>query len=101
MSEEDRAEQVRAEADRLVQRLKGARQRLGAARAPASPPQPRADEQPGNDDDKVRLLLTPTADRVAQLHGIARSLADGTLTDQSAEEAVRALSATQPVRRPR
>lgn len=81
------SEEVRGEAARLVRRLEVARERLVAV--------------PGFDDDETCDLLTPAADRVARLHELARALANGALSEESAEEAVRALTATQPVRRPR
>lgn len=104
---------VRGEADRLVRRLELARARLDAAldpREPApapgtAPPQPLA---PGGRvstrtgiDDEVRALLAPAVARVARLHEIARSLADGTTSDASAAQAVWALADTQPTRRSR
>ncbi|MDV8002278.1 hypothetical protein [Rhodococcus sp. IEGM 1408] len=112
--------EVRGEAARLARRLEAAEQRLDAARAPASPPPPRAAESEvrrvdGTDrtdgvdridridqvDDEVRALLTPAANRVAELVELARALADGTVSDESADEAARTIAAAQPSRRPR
>lgn len=98
------SEEVRGEAARLVQRLAVARERLDAVLAPRAAEVTTAgsaNERTRIDDDEARVLLTPTADRVARLLGLARALADGTLSDESAAEAVRDLTATQPVRRPR
>ncbi|MDX2357068.1 hypothetical protein [Dietzia sp. PP-33] len=81
---------VRGEAARLAVRLEVARERLDAARRPGI-----------DDDDEVRALLGPAADRIARLHGIARELADGTTPDASAATAASELAATQPTRRPR
>lgn len=52
-------------------------------------------------DDEVRALLAPASNRVAELVELARALADGSLSDESAEESARAIAATQPSRRPR
>ncbi|MFN3601030.1 MAG: hypothetical protein ACK4UY_06550 [Dietzia sp.] len=104
------AADVRGEADRLVRRLELARARLDAVldpRDPATPPpQPGARggsvaSRPGIDDDEVRTLLTPAIARVTRLTDVARSLADGTASEASAAQAVRALAGTQPTRRPR
>ena len=54
-----------------------------------------------DDDDELRDLLNPAIDRVTRLVSLARSLADGTLPEESAGEAARAIAATQPARRPR
>lgn len=78
---EVRSSEVRAEAGRLASRLEVARTRL--------------------DDDEVRDLLAPALARVARLHDIARSLADGTTSDAAAARAVRDVADTQPTRRPR
>lgn len=91
------SEEVRAEAARLAHRLEGARDRLVAT----TTAQPRTTTTTELDDDEVRALLTPAIDRVALLAQLARSLADGTLSDESAEEAARAIAATQPFRRAR
>ncbi|WP_168169056.1 hypothetical protein, partial [Dietzia sp. HMSC21D01] len=50
------------------------------------------------DDDEVRALLSPAADRIARLTEIAGALADGTLSEASAGEAARAVAASQPHR---
>lgn len=107
-------EDVRGEAARLRRRLKVARGRLDAVL--------HAGDQPGtgevgdaaggdtgargglariDDDDEVRALLRPAADRIARLLELADALADGTLSDASAEEAARSVADTQPFRRPR
>lgn len=78
---EVRSSEVRAEAGRLASRLEVARTRL--------------------DDDEVRDLLAPALARVARLHDIARSLADGTTSEAAAARAVEELTDTQPTRRPR
>ncbi|AWH94573.1 hypothetical protein [Dietzia psychralcaliphila] len=110
----DHDAEVRGEAARLVHRLELARTRLDAALDPrdptpapgSPPPPPRAPAGgvatgPGLDDDEVRTLLAPAVARVARLHEIARSLADGSASEESAAQAVRALADTQPNRRPR
>ena len=70
--------------------------RGGCSTRPARPQPPRID-----DDDELRDLLNPAIDRVTRLVSLARSLADGTLPEESAGEAARAIAATQPARRPR
>ena len=53
------------------------------------------------DDDELRDLLDPAIDRVARVIELARALADGRLSEESADEAARAVAAGQPFRRPR
>lgn len=95
------SEEVRAEAARLAHRLEGARDRLVGTATATTTAQSRTTTTTELDDDEVRALLTPAIDRVALLAQLARSLADGTLSDESAEEAARAIAATQPFRRAR
>lgn len=90
-----RGEAVRDEAARLARRLDVAGRLLDEARPPRHQPT-RID-----DDDELRDLLNPAIDRVTRLVSLARSLADGTLPEESAGEAARAIAATQPARRPR
>ena len=90
--------EVRGEAARLARRLEAAGQRLDAARTGGSE---RTATTIEGVDDEVRALLAPTANRIAELVELARALADGTLSDESAEEAARAIAATHPSRRPR
>lgn len=93
--------EVRGEAARLVRRLEAAEQRLAEAHTPRgrgeSAPRRRINEV----DDEVRTLLAPASNRVAELVELARALADGSLSDESAERSARAIAATQPSRRPR
>ncbi|WP_131885818.1 hypothetical protein [Dietzia cinnamea] len=88
-------EAVRGEAARLLRRLEVARDRLDRARSE------RASDAAGvdrGDDDEVRALLGPAADRIARLAELAGALADGTLTEASAGEAARAVATSQPHR---
>ena len=90
-----RGEAVRGEAARLLRRLEVARDRLDRARSE------RASDAAGvdrGDDDEVRALLGPAADRISRLAELAGALADGTLTEASADEAARAVVASQPHR---
>ena len=90
-----RAEAARAEAVRLLRRLEVASDRLDRARSE------RASDAAGvdrGDDDEVRALLGPAADRIARLAELAGALADGTLSEASAGEAARAVAASQPHR---
>jgi len=90
-----RAEAARAEAVRLLRRLEVASDRLDRARSE------RASDAAGvdrGDDDEVRALLGPAADRIARLAELAGALADGTLTEASAGEAARAVATSQPHR---
>ena len=80
---------------RIARRLDVAGRLLDEARPPRHQPT-RID-----DDDELRDLLNPAIDRVTRLVSLARSLADGTLPEESAGEAARAIAATQPARRPR
>lgn len=103
-------EDVRGEAARLRHRLEVARGRLdavlehgGGDGRGAAP----ADAGAGvgvariDDDDEVRSLLRPAADRIACLLELAGALADGTLSEMSAGESARAVADAQPFRRPR
>ncbi|WP_236885757.1 hypothetical protein [Dietzia massiliensis] len=90
-----RGEAVRGEAVRLLRRLEVASDRLDRARSE------RASDAAGvdrGDDDEVRALLGPAADRIARLAELAGALADGTLTEASAGEAARAVATSQPHR---
>lgn len=95
-----RGEAVRDEAARLARRLDVAGRLLDEARPPRHQP-PRHQPPRIDDDDELRDLLNPAIDRVTRLVSLARSLADGTLPEESAGEAARAIAATQPARRPR
>ena len=95
MADAVRGEAVRGEAARLVRRLEVARDRLGRARGE------RASDAAGvdrGDDDEVRALLGPAADRIARLAELAGALADGSLTEASAGEAARAVATSHPHR---
>ena len=107
-------EDVRGEAARLRRRLKVARGRLDAVlHAGAQPGTSRVGDAAGgdagargglariDDDDEVRALLRPAADRIARLLELTDGLADGTLSEASAGDAARAVADTQPFRRPR
>lgn len=109
-------EDVRGEAARLAERLQLAFDRLGSALpvnsalpapsdAAGSPGGPVGSAAAGivrlDDDDEVAGFLRPSADRIAQLLDLAHSLADGTLSPESAEAATRAVADLQPYRRPR
>ena len=90
-----RGQAVRGEAARLLRRLEVARDRLDRARGE------RASDAAGidrGDDDEVRALLGPAADRIARLAELAGALADGSLTEASAGEAAREVAASQPHR---
>lgn len=93
-----RGEAVCGEAARLVRRLEVARDRLGRARGERASDAAGADR---GDDDEVRALLGPAADRIARLAELAGALADGSLTEASAGEAARAVATSQPHRRVR
>lgn len=113
------ADEARAEAARLWDRLGVASARLEALLPPGGEAVPGEGDEavPGegaaprggvarfDDDDTVnselRSLLTPAAARVSRLLGLAGSVADGALTEESATQAARAIAAEQPHRRPR
>ncbi len=86
---------MRGEAARLLRRLEVAGARLDRARGGHASDTAGAER---GDDDEVRALLSPAADRIARLAEIAGALADGTLTEASAGEAARAVAASQPHR---
>ncbi|MFL0579990.1 hypothetical protein [Dietzia sp. 179-F 9C3 NHS] len=110
---------VRGEAARLSRRLAVARERLAAAPSPRAagaparvPTRANAQSARGSDgagpgarvegaDDEVRALLHPAGDRLARLAALVEALAGGELSEEAAAEAARAVSADQPVRRPR
>ncbi|MCT1433457.1 hypothetical protein [Dietzia maris] len=107
-------EDVRGEAARLRRRLKVARGRLDAVlHAGDQPGTSRVGDAAGgdtgargglariDDDDEVRALLRPAADRIARLLELTDGLADGTLSEASAGDAARAVTDAQPFRRPR
>jgi hypothetical protein len=107
-------EDVRGEAARLRRRLGVARGRLDALLQAAGDPGTGGvgDAAGGDsaargglaridDDDEVRALLRPAADRIARLLELTDGLADGTLSEASAGDAARAVADTQPFRRPR
>lgn len=107
-------EDVRGEAARLRRRLGVARGRLDAVLQAAGDPGTGGvgDAAGGDsaargglaridDDDEVRALLRPAADRIARLLELTDGLADGTLSEASAGDAARAVADTQPFRRPR
>ena len=52
-------------------------------------------------DDEVRTLLGPAVERLGRLAELTRALAGGTLSEEDASAAVRALAASQPTRGPR
>ncbi|MGX1769144.1 hypothetical protein ACWIFB_00470 [Dietzia sp. NPDC055340] len=98
------------EAARLRDRLGVASARLEALLPPEDPAAPGEGAAPRGgvarfDDDTVnsglRSLLAPAAARVSRLLELAGSVADGTLTEESATRAARAIAAEQPHRRPR
>ena len=98
------------EAARLRDRLGVASARLDALLPPEDPAAPGEGAAPRGgvarfDDDAVnselRSLLAPAAARVSRLLELAGSVADGTLTEESATRAARAIAAEQPHRRPR
>lgn len=88
-------EAVHGEAARLLRRLEVARDHLDRTRGERVSDAAGADR---GDDDEVRALLGPAADRIARLTEIAGALADGTLTEASAGEAARAVATSQPHR---
>ena len=99
------------EAARLRDRLGVASARLEALLPPEDPAAPGEGAAPRggvarfDDDDAInselRSLLSPAAARVSRLLELAASVADGTLTEESATRAARAIAAEQPHRRPR
>lgn len=98
------------EAARLRDRLGVASARLEALLPPEDPAAPGEGAAPRGgvarfDDDAVnselRSLLAPAATRASRLLELAGSVADGTLTEESATRAARAIAAEQPHRRPR
>lgn len=93
-----RADAVRGEAARLLRRLEGARGHLDRARDRRGVG---AAEGSGVDDDEVRALLGPAAARIARLAELTGALADGTLTEDAAGTAARAVADSQPHRRSR
>lgn len=96
-------EDVRGEAARLQRRLGVASDHLaaildgvGEGAAGARGGVARID-----DDDEVRALLRPAADRITRLLELTGALADGTLSGASAGDSARAVADDQPFRRPR
>lgn len=98
------------EAARLRDRLGVASARLEALLPPEDSAAPGEGAAPRGgvarfDDDAVnselRSLLAPAAARASRLLELAGSVADGTLTEESATRAARAIAAEQPHRRPR
>lgn len=89
---------VRGEAARLLRRLEGARGHLDRARDRRGSG---AAGGSGVDDDEVRALLGPAAARIARLAELTGALADGTLTEDAAGTAARAVADSQPHRRAR
>lgn len=95
-------EDVRGEAARLRRRLGVAHDRLAAILGAAGVPGATGEGVSRiDDDDEVRALLRPAADRVARLLELTDALADGTVSEASAGDAARAVADTQPFRRPR
>lgn len=102
-------EDVRGEAARLAARLRLARGHLDSA----LPGRTNEGGVPGGafasgtegitrlDDDEVAEFLRPSADRIAQLLDLTHSLADGTLSQDSAGDAAQTVADLQPHRRPR
>ena len=86
---------MHGEAARLLRRLEGARDHRDRTRGERVSDAAGADR---GDDDEVRALLGPAADRIARLAELAGALADGTLTEASAGEAARAVATSQPHR---
>ena len=110
----DANEDVRGEAARLRRRLGVARGRLDALLQAAGDPGTGGvgDAAGGDsaargglaridDDDEVRALLRPAADRIARLLALTDGLAAGTLSEAAVRDAARAVADTQPFRRPR
>lgn len=102
-------EDVRGEAARLAGRLRLAREHLDAALPGHANEGGVSDGTVRSgatgitrlDDDEVAEFLRPAADRIAQLLDLAHSLADGTLSPESAGDAARTVADLQPYRRPR
>ncbi|WP_314037140.1 hypothetical protein [Dietzia sp. CH92] len=94
-----RADAVRGEAARLLRRLEGARGHLDRARDRRG--SGAAEGSGVDDDDEVRALLGPAAARIARLAELTGALADGTLTEDAAGTAARAVADSQPHRRSR
>ncbi|UVE94488.1 hypothetical protein [Dietzia sp. B32] len=107
-------EDVRGEAARLRRRLAVARDRLGAVlRAGGDPGTGEVGAVAGgdagarggvariDDDDEIRVLLRPAASRITRLLELTGAVVDGALSQAAAEEAARAVSGSQPLRRPR
>lgn len=99
----DVEEAARGEAARAARRLEAARERIVAAREQGGAAG--SDTAWGGFDDDVddtlRSLLAPAVDRISRVTDLAAAMADGALSEESAEGAARAIAADQPHRRPR
>lgn len=69
--------------------------------APSGCAAPRGGVAQFDDDDEIRQLLRPAASRVSRLVKLAEAFAEGSLTEESAAEAARAVADEQPFRRSR
>ena len=106
-------EDVRGEAARLRRRLGVARGRLDTVLHSAGDPGTGGVGDAGgdagargglariDDDDEVRALLRPAADRIARLLELTDGLAEGTLSEAAVRDAARVVTDSQPFRRPR
>lgn len=102
-TDRDPGDGVGGEAARSAGRLAAARDLL-ADLLPAEKPvggSARVGVDRIDDDDELRALLRPAETRIARLADLAGSLAAGTLSDEDAADAARAVADAQPHRRPR